>query len=70
MFHLGLDIMNGRFAKVVIILIAFIDALMINILPEGQAHDIAIRVMLVFVAMIPPLLVGHLLKSICCCKKS
>lgn len=62
--------MNGRFAKLSIVFIAFADALLINVLPAGEAYDIAVRVMLVFITMIPILLVGCLLKSLCDCKKT
>ena len=62
--------MNGKFSKMAIIAIAFLDAFAIVASPNEQIHLIAVRVLLLFLCMIPTLFVGYLLKLICCCHKT
>lgn len=61
--------MNGKFAKIALITIAILEALLVNIYPSGPAHAAAMRVILFFLAMLPVLGVGCLLKYLCCCKQ-
>lgn len=61
--------MTGKFAKIALITIAIAEALVLNIYPTGPAHEAAMRVVLFFLAMVPVLAVGCLLKYLCCCKQ-
>lgn len=62
--------MTGKISKLLIILIAIADGLALNILTHGTPEfEIAVRVMMFFLTLIPFLVVGSLLKYLCCCKK-